>query len=400
MLLLRPAGSLPEPMPVGPREYFSVAHLDRSEAFRSGQRWLFAGRLVLEGGVLVLLALRAPRLLRGRPVLAGAAAGAAISIALAVVTLPVSAVSRQRAVDVGLVTQSWAGWAADVLRSQAIGAGLGAAGGALLVFGMRRFGRRWWIPGAAVVVAFGAFTTYAWPVVLDPLFNRFEPLTPGPVRSEVVRLADRAGIDVAEVFVMDASRRTTAANAYVAGLGATKRVVLYDTLLEGFPPDEVRLVVAHELGHQFYSDLPRSLLFLAVVTPCGLFAAHLLVRRTAPQGGVAALPALALALVVLVPAVTWVSNQLSRQVEARADTFALQLTDAAPSFVDFERRITLRNVSDPDPPDWRTFLFSSHPPAVERIGMAEAWARGRRPSRPPVSSSTGRQVGRRVAFSA
>lgn len=373
MLLLRPAGSLPEPVPVGPREYFSAAHLDRSEAFRSGQRWLFAGRLVLEGGVLVLLALRAPGVLRGRPVLAGAAAGAAISVVLAVATLPISAVSRQRAVDVGLVTQSWAGWAADVVRSQAIAAGLGAAGGALLVFGMRRFGRRWWIPGAAVVVAFGAFTTYAWPVVLDPLFNRFEPLAPGPVRSQVVRLADRAGIDVGEVFVMDASRRTTAANAYVAGLGSTKRVVLYDNLLEDFSLDEVGLVVAHELAHVRHRDLQHGLLYLAIVAPFGMLAVARLGERMGGRASepVRAVATTALALAVVTPALTAVSNQLSRAVEARADAYALRLTGDPAAQIAFQRRIAVQNVSDVDPPAVWHALFGTHPTTLERIGVAE-----------------------------
>lgn len=373
MLLLRPAGSLPEPVPVGPREYFSAAHLDRAEAFRSGQRWLFAGRLVLEGGVLVLLALRAPGVLRGRPVLAGAAAGAAISVVLAVATLPISAVSRQRAVDVGLVTQSWAGWAADVVRSQAIAAGLGAAGGALLVFGMRRFGRRWWIPGAAVVVAFGAFTTYAWPVVLDPLFNRFEPLAPGPVRSQVVRLADRAGIDVGEVFVMDASRRTTAANAYVAGLGSTKRVVLYDNLLEDFSLDEVGLVVAHELAHVRHRDLQHGLLYLAIVAPFGMLAVARLGERMGGRASepVRAVATTALALAVVTPALTAVSNQLSRAVEARADAYALRLTGDPAAQIAFQRRIAVQNVSDVDPPAVWHALFGTHPTTLERIGVAE-----------------------------
>lgn len=373
MLLLRPAGSLPEPVPVDPREYFSAAHLDRSEAFRSGQRWLFAGRLVLEGGVLLVLALRVPGLLRGRPVLAGAAAGAAISVALAVATLPVSAVARQRAVDVGLVTQSWAGWAGDVLRSQAIGAGLGAAGGALLVFGMRRFGRRWWIPGAAVVVAFGAFTTYAWPVVLDPLFNRFEPLAPGPVRSEVVRLADRAGIDVGEVFVMDASRRTTAANAYVAGLGSTKRVVLYDNLLEDFSLDEVGLVVAHELAHVRHRDLQHGLLYLAIVAPFGMLAVARLSERLGGRASepVRAVATTALALAIVTPALTAVSNQLSRTVEARADSYALRLTGDPSAQIAFQRRIAVQNVSDVDPPAVWHALFGTHPTTLERIGVAE-----------------------------
>src|SRR4051794_41742022 len=114
--------------------------------------------------------------------------------------------------------------------------------------------------------------TYAGPVVLDPIFNRFTALPPGQTRSDVLELAEAAGVDVGEVYEVDASRRTTAANAYVNGLGHTKRVVLYDTLLERFTRDEVRLVVAHELGHVRYRDVTHGLLWLALVTPLGLFA--------------------------------------------------------------------------------------------------------------------------------
>ena len=164
--------------------------------------------------------------------LAGAAAAAALSVAISLVTLPVRAIARERAKDVGLVTQDWVGYAGDVAKSTAIGAVLAGAGGALLIFGMRRFGRRWWAPAAAVVVGFGVVTTYLTPIVLDPLFNKFTRLPDGPTRSTVLALAREAGVDVGQVYVMDASRRTSAANAYVTGIGRTKRVVIYDNLLE------------------------------------------------------------------------------------------------------------------------------------------------------------------------
>lgn len=386
VLVLWPREGVLDPVPVSPAAYFTQGQIDRAEAYRTPQTWLSLGVLAVQIAVLAFLVARPPARLRrlvGAPtrqrLLRAAAVGAALSLLVAAAPLPLEVVLQERARDVGLVTQPWTGYAFDLVRAWAIGAAVAALGAVAAVWLLRRAPRTWWLWGSGVIVAFGFFTLALSPIVVDPVFNDFEPLEEGELRRDVVELARRADVRVGEVYVMDASRRTTAANAYVSGLGTTKRVVLYDTLLEGFPPEEVRLVVAHELGHQFYSDLPRSLLFLAVVTPFGLFAAHLLVRRTAPQGGVAALPVLALALVVLVPAVTWVSNQLSRQVEARADTFSLQLTEAPRSFVDFERRITLRNVGDPDPPDWRTFLFSSHPPAVERIGMAEAWGAGRRP---------------------
>jgi STE24 endopeptidase len=309
-------------------------------------------------------------------VLAGAAAAAALSVTITIAVLPLRVVSRERAKDVGLVTQSWVGYAGDVAKGTAIGAGLAGAGGALLVFGMRRFRRRWWAPGAAVVVAFGVVMTYVTPVVLDPLFNKFTPLPAGETRSEVLELARRAGVDVGEVYEMDASRRTTAANAYVTGLGRTKRVVLYDNLLDDFEPGEVRLVVAHELGHVHNDDVPHGLLYLALVAPFGMFAVARLAERLAPRdslGTAAAVPAVVLSVAVLVPAVTAISNQLSRGVEQRADQFSLELTREPETFIAFQQRIARKNVSDPDPPAAWQYLLGTHPTTIERIGLARAF---------------------------
>ena len=296
----------------------------------------------------------------------------------AVVALPLAAVARDRAKDVGLVTQAWPDWLADQAKAAGIGAVFAAIGGAVLVFAMRRFGRRWWIPGAVVVVAFGAITTYAGPVLLDPVFNKFTPVPQGKLRSEVLELAREAGVDVGQVYEMDASRRTTAANAYVTGLGHTKRVVLYDNLVDDFTPAETRMVVAHELGHVHHHDTRNGLIWLAIVAPFGMWAVAALVERLAPRdGGLGprAVPAAALAIAIVVPVLTMVSNQLSRPVEARADAFSLQLTDDPQTLIDFQRRIAVKNVSDPQPPGVARFLLGTHPSTLERIGMAKAFER-------------------------
>jgi len=387
VLALRPREGIVDPVPVDPTAYFTAREVQRAEAYRGPQRLLGLGVLAVEIGVLAWVAVRPPAALtapRRRPLVAAGAVGAALSVLVALAPLPLQAVAHQRAREVGLVTQSWGGWAADVARSTAIAALFAAASAVAAVGLLRRAPRTWWLWGSGVIVGFGIFTVALSPVVISPLFNEFRPLPAGDLRRDILALADRAGVQVGEVYVMDASRRTTAANAYVAGLGATKRVVLYDTLLENFPPREVRMVVAHELGHQFHADLWGGLAFLAVVTPFGLLAAGRITERLAPDlRGPAALPALALGVAVLVPAITWVSNQLSRAVEARADTFSLALTGDPGALAAFERRITLRNVGEPDPPAWATFLLRTHPPTVERLGAAEAWAAGRRPSSRP-----------------
>ena len=379
VVVMRPRG-LPDPVPVQARDYFSAAQIEKAESFREGQLWIYVAQTALGLAVLALIVRRPPRRLEDlrRPNLAGAAVAAAISVTPAVVALPLAALARDRAKDVGLVTQAWPDWLGDQAKAAGIGAVFSAIGGAVLVFAMRRFGRRWWIPGAVVVVAFGAITTYAGPVLLDPVFNKFTPVPEGKLRSDVLELAREAGVDVGQVYERDASRRTTAANAYVTGLGHTKRVVLYDNLVKDFTPAETRMVVAHELGHVHHHDTRNGLIWLAIVAPFGMWAVAALVERLAPRdGGLGprAVPAAALAIAIVVPVLSMVSNQLSRPVEARADAFSLQLTDDPQTLIDFQRRIAVKNVSDPQPPGVARFLLGTHPSTLERIGMAKAFER-------------------------
>jgi STE24 endopeptidase len=386
--LLRPRSGLIDPATVDVKGYFTTSQLDRADDFRSVQRLLGLGGLVVGTGTLALLAWRPPRRFLGpfarRPVLGGAVAGAGISLLLVLVEFPLTAWRHERAVDVGLSTQAWLDWFGDLAKSAGIDAVFAAAGGAIAMVLIRRFRTNWWAPASAVVVAFGVITIWLFPIVIDPIFNKFEKLPPGPTRSDVLELADRAGVDVGEVYRVDASRRTTAANAYVGGLGHSKRVVLYDNLLAGFPRDEVRTVVAHELGHQKHNDLIRGLVWLAVVAPAGLFLVQRVAERFARGEGLgdpdvkpgpAVLPAVTLAVALVAFGFAAASNVLSRQVEGRADAFALRLTRDPAAFVQLERRLALRNISDPDPPALLHALFGTHPTTIERIGIGEAWQR-------------------------
>jgi len=394
VLAFWPRGGVVPPDDVAVSAYFSPAQLARAADYRGPELPLYLAGTLLELAVLALLVARPLRWLRdqagkGAVMRRVAITAGALSLLLTLVGLPLGAVSRQRGIDVGLVTRSWPGWARDVALGGVIQAGLMALTAVALVGLMRRLPRWWWLPASGVVVAGAAVVLYLTPVVLDPLFNRFTPVR-GQARADVLTLAERAGVDVGEVYAVDASRRTTAANAYVAGFGPTKRVVVYDTLLKRFTRDELRLVLAHELAHQHYDDVPRGLLYVLLVAPFGLLAVALLTARLSRGGGLArggpgdradarTLPALALSLSLALLSITAISNQLSRRVEARADTFALQLTNAPKPFMAFERRITVRNVSEPDPPRLSRWLFGTHPTPLERIGAGAAWARGVRP---------------------
>ena len=382
-LILRPRGGLIEPTAVEAKAYFSPGELERADDFRELQRLLGLGGIALSAATLGVIALRPPRRVRrllgrasGRPLRGAALVGAGISLTIVVVGLPLAAWRHERAVDAGLATQSFGHWLGDVMKSAAISAVIAAIGAALALALIRRFPRHWWLPGSAVVAGFAVVGLYLSPVLLDPLFNDFEPLPRGQLRADVLRLADRAGVDVGEVYRVDASRRTSAANAYVNGLGNSKRVVLYDTLIDEFPHDEVRVVVGHELAHQKHNDLLRGLAWLALVAPAGTFLTQVLAERFAGRrelGRPAALPAVALAITLAALGLGAASNVLSREVEARADAFALDLTRDPADFIKFERRIALRNISDTDPPRLLHLLFATHPTTLERLGIGVAW---------------------------
>jgi STE24 endopeptidase len=294
---------------------------------------------------------------------------------MTVLGLPLGALARRRAIAVGLVTQSWRGWALDLVKSTAIEATLAGGTGGAVVLLTRRFPRGWWLPAGAGSVGLGALFGALAPVLLDPVFNDFTPLPDGETRADVLALARAAGVEVGEVFSVDASRRTTGANAYVTGLGPTKRVVLFDTLLDRYSRDEVRVVVAHELSHVRHRDVQRSVAYAAIVAPPAALAVQRLSWALSPERATAgALPALALAGALIAAPVGLIANRLSRAVERRADEFSLELSGAPEAFISFERTIALQNVADVDPPRLVSALLATHPPTAERIGTAVAFA--------------------------
>jgi STE24 endopeptidase len=388
--LLRPRDVI-EPVHAEEGAFFSQQEIEEARDYRSGQRLIFVGSLAAEGVLLVLLATGRPATVRRglerlgeRPVLGGAAAAAGLSVAVAVVTLPFGVAAHERSVDVGLSTQEIGDWAVDWLKGAGIGALLAGAVGTAALALIRRFGGRWWIPGSVAVVAAAAVFTWLAPVVLEPVFNKFEKLEPGKARDDVLELGDKAGIDIGEVYRVDASRRSTAINAYVNGLGPSKRVVLYDTLLNDLDRSERRSVIAHELAHVKGRDIQRGLLFLAIVAPLGLLTVSGIAGAIARRGGgepgsPSFLPAFAIGVAVVSFVIGAAGNQLSREVEARADTFALELTDDPKGLIELQERLARRNISDPDPPAVARFLFGTHPTTMQRIGEALAWEQGRRP---------------------
>jgi STE24 endopeptidase len=296
-----------------------------------------------------------------------------------VARLPLDAVSQSRARDVGLSTQTFSAWLGDKGRAGGIAAVLAALCGGTAVALSRRLGRRFWIGGSVLVVPGAIVFTWLAPILLAPIFNRFEPLPEGRTRSEVLALAERAGVSIGEVYRVDASRRSTGLNAYVDGLGTTKRVVIYDNALRGLRPSELNSVVAHELAHQQEDDILRGLAFLTLVAPLGVFFVQLSAQALSARTGddirtPAGLPALTLSLAAASFVLGVPGSQLSRAIESRADAICLELTRNPAALIDLHKRLAISNVGDPSPPKILHFLFGTHPTTMERIGSALNYA--------------------------
>lgn len=338
-----------------------------------------AAGIALGGGLTI--AIRARRLAGGRAWLTAFFATATLLAALALIGLPLAYASGYRAEHAfGLSTQSSAEWLIDWLRVQGFWLVVYSAIAAGFLACLRRWPRNGWLAAAAGGITIAVVGTFLAPRVIDPLFHDFTPLSDRALEREIVALGERAGLDIGRVVVMDASRRTRRLNAYVTGLGATRQVVLYDNLLAEAPRDELLLVVAHEIGHAAEGHVRQGLLWAlpGIVLGAGGLAALARWRarrdpRLAGAGDPAGLPLLWLATSILLFLSSPLSSGLSRGMEAEADWISLELTEDPATFIAVAERLSRTNLSPITPPGWIVRWLYSHPPVLDRIGMALYW---------------------------
>ena len=299
-----------------------------------------------------------------------------VAVVMTVVVMPLSFVRGfQMAHAWGLSTQSEWGWLNDQGRSLLVGV-VTSVIAAIAFFGLVRAApSSWWLWGWAAFSLLTLALAFLWPLVIAPMFNRFTPLPQGDLRDRVVALASEAGVELDDVLVADASKRTTAENAYVAGIGASKRMVIYDTLLEGGGEDETAYVTAHELGHEVHDHIWKGLGLASV----GLLIWFLVLRWISTStgllawagaegiGDVRAVPILALLILVGGFLFLPIQSTVSRAFEREADRVAISLTADPDTAVKVYRRLAFRNISDLRPPKLAVWALFSHPPIPERI---------------------------------
>jgi len=282
----------------------------------------------------------------------------------------------------GLSTQSTAHWLADHGKGVLLGLGLGGSG-ASVVFGfLRQWPDQWWWMSAVTFALATVVLARLAPVVLLPMFYTFKPLERPALAARLLALAGTARTDVVGVFEWVLSGHTKRANAALAGMGGTRRILLSDTLLADFSEDEIEVVLAHELAHHVHRDLWRGIAAQTLLLFGGFLVADLVLRRVAEPAGLRGLsdPA-ALPLLMLV-AGGWsflmqpLVNALSRAQERAADRYALDTTRNVDAFVTAMKRLSQQNLAEEYPSTVVRWIFYSHPPIRERIEAARAFARG------------------------
>ncbi|HXH77977.1 MAG TPA: M48 family metallopeptidase [Nocardioides sp.] len=294
-------------------------------------------------------------------------------------TLPCSVMLQRHRLANGLSNQSWAGYARDLVVSEAV-AVLATSLALLVLIGVaRRWTRAWPAVGAFVVGAMVVLTSFVYPVVVEPLFNDFVPLEQGDLRSAILELATQEGVHVDDVLVADASRRTTTLNAYVSGFGATRRVVVYDTLVESLSQDEALSVVAHELAHAEHDDVVIGTALGALGSAAGVGLLGLVLTRRGrrlPMADPGVVPVVLALTLWATLAASPLQNGISRQIETRADVDALAATEEGPAFIEMQRTLALRSRADPTPPTWLHWWWGSHPTTLQRVALAESFRSG------------------------
>jgi len=280
-----------------------------------------------------------------------------------------------------LSNQKFGGWAWDEVKGFLVGLVLGSIVVELLYFTIRQWPQNWWL--LAWILFMGLFVLLAQlaPVILFPIFYKFEPLENEDLRRRLVVLSEHAGTHVRGIYRWKLSEKSKKANAALTGLGNTRRIILADTLLDNYTPEEIEAVLAHELGHHVHRHILKSIFVQAVITFVGFWAANWVLHYAVDHqmflqlSDFANLPLLALVSVVLSVLLMPVLNAYSRFNERQADRYCFETTANIEPFISSMNKLSDQNLAERTPSKWVECLFHSHPSISRRLAAAEKWGR-------------------------
>ena len=278
-----------------------------------------------------------------------------------------------------LSNQRFSGWLWDEAKGFLVSLVLGTIMIELLYFTIRQWPQNWWLLAWAIFMGLFILLAQLAPVILFPIFYKFEPLNDEELKRRLIMLGQRAGTQVRGVYRWRLSEKSKKANAALTGLGNTRRIILADTLLDNYTPDEIEAVLAHELGHHVHRHILKSILVQAAITFVGFWAANLTLHYAVDHhmfeelSDFANLPLLALVSVVLSFLLMPALNAYSRYNERQADRYAFESIATIDPFVTSMNKLAEQNLAERTPSRWVEWFFHSHPSISRRLAAAEAW---------------------------
>lgn len=293
-----------------------------------------------------------------------------------------------------LSTQRFRSWLWDEAKGFLVGFVLAGIVVELLYLMIRQFPQHWWLITWALFMGLFILLAQLAPVVLFPIFYKFEPLDNEDLRRRLVQLSEHAGTRVRGVYRWKLSEKSKKANAALTGLGRTRRIILADTLLDNYSPEEIEAVLAHELGHHVHRHILKSILVQAGITLLGFWVANWVLHYAVDRhmfeelSDFANLPLLALTATALSLLLMPALNAYSRYNERQADRYAFESIASVDPFISSMNKLAQQNLAERTPSKWVEALFHSHPAISKRVTAAEAWSRaqsaGLEPQQPSI----------------
>ena len=377
-------------------DYFNRNQIEKGKNYCETKRTLWISSILLTGTTLILLSasktgirlrVALAMISDGKPWLMTLLTSITTLGLLKLVKAPLSFYSSFTVGHrFGISSQTLSGWFYDYLTGATINITILTIGLMSLYTFMSFWEQKWWIPGALMTIGAAAILTWIGPVVIAPVFNSFTPLENKELEQKIYDLAKKANVPVSKILVVDASKRTKALNAYYTGLANTRRIVIYDNLLENLSNDEIVSIIAHELGHWKKNHIKKGLALAVGGIFCSAFFLFKLMEFICKErlwglykpADSATIPLLLLIVIFIQTASIPIESIISRAFEREADQIALELTDDPESFISVERKLAISNLADIRPPQWYAFLFHSHPTVMERIKAAIDYSRLKR----------------------
>ena len=279
----------------------------------------------------------------------------------------------------GLSHQSWSSWLADEAKEVILGLALGTGLVVVIYLFLQASPQTWWLLAFAFVTLVTVIMTRLAPVMILPLFFKLEPLKDSELRQRLLSLAERCRTKVKNVFQIDSGRKTSTGNAMLMGWGNTRRIAISDTLLQRYTPEEIEVIMAHELGHQRHRDIAKTIVTQSALMLLGFYLINLTLSWAVPildfdgVADIAALPLLALVLAAFAIALAPLVNAYSRHLEEAADNYALTTTTNPEAFATMLTKLTDQNLAEPEPSRLAELMFYDHPPYYKRLELARRY---------------------------